>query len=681
MPDAPEFQDYLANDAHDWMSQPFSMHGWRLSGKRRVHGCAPARIYHAGLDYLTFYATYLEPLLAFEINGAKPKLVRQRWTPAELSAVYQAGGASLTLRATMPDTDGLLVEAELTNTSGRKASIELTAYGEGDRDRDPDAEAGSKEVNKTIFRSRTRRLSDRNILTEAIGEIADSHRGGLLNFSQWRILDWHHAVTGGAVVVRLPAGGESNDAKDHTWRQTWTLALPAGKSQTLCFAAAAAYQPRQRIDAAGIDDLAARAIGCAEMSYAEAVGENAEMWQGLLEEVAPPPAELKDLYKQMYYRAWTCIWQLVTPGFDTGRLDGLTFQDACLMVTKADHRAVMPAEWETVLGAHLIAQQDPELATKILDAVMASVEDDGFVPENLVFTKALQLPFMTSYVMWEIYQRTGDKEWMRRHWAAQRRSILAHYRNPSFVRHDPGSCRNIAYVHIGYIYMVKIAEELQLSHTEVAYMRWMVEETRQILQNFWDPKRNHFADAVERRTEKGPGDFTPTTSIGCMAALFAGATDEQKKHMLNDLRNTYLVGEYGLAEGGVHSGTDQAGEGKRKLDLHKTHSYKFSNWIYFLPGLAAADPDLCRIVAYRTVRGIAEKCGDFWEQILCDMTGIAFGPMSVFGAYGYITSVQMLSRLGLPKNTRPAAKKAKKAKKASGVKKKVKKAKKASRRR
>jgi hypothetical protein len=646
-----EFDSFLKNSTHDWLSIPYSMHGWRLSGRRRVRGCYPADTYHAGIDYIGFHTNYLEPAIGFLINGERPELDSQSWTPSELSATYKQAPVVLAIKCALPDTDELLFVATVTNDSDSVTAFDLTAYGEADRRIDPedsvdiDVQGGGHK--KNFYSAIHRRLSDRSVITECISEMGESHRGGFTRYDLFRICNWHYAHTGNTFAIDLPEGGSPADA-DGGWKQSWKVSLAAGEKATFTFRLAGKYQARQRLDDAAMAELADTARAMRSMDYDQALGDTIDYWQDLLENVPAPAPELGEELIAMYYRAWVCVWQIVTPGFDTGRMDGLTFPEACTLVTKADHRASMPAEWETGLAALLISQMDAELGRQILDSVLAAVEPDGFVPECLVVTKENMLPCTTPYFQWAIYEKTGDKEWLAKHYDAQKRSFWAHYRQPNFKRRGNPTLRNLAYTHIGAIYMCKIAEELDLPNHEVKCAKWLVNETRQIVQNFWDEERNQFCSSInERPGDPGGEGFVREASIQSMVTLFAGADDDQIPHLLKDLKEKYMVGDYGFCEIGSEGGSAPGAALQVETDLSKMNTYKHSNFMYFIPGLAKADPELCREVCLRTVKGIALN-GDFHEQMKCNMEGKAFGPMSGFGAFGYITCAQMLGRLGMP---------------------------------
>jgi len=641
----PDFQQWLRNDVHDWLSRPYSMFGWRLSGARREPSC----VYHAGLDFLTFHCMYLEPALGFLIDGEKPVATGRQWTPGELSGSYRTGSIELRLHVTMPDPSSLLVKVVIRNVSSQRSSFHLTAYGEADRCVDPedsvDIDIKGSGYGKIFLHARSKRYGARQVLAECFADTADSHRGGLSSYSKFRVLKWHHALTAASLSLHLPTGGAPDDTPAQ-WRQVWNISLAPQESQELVFAAAAAYQARSMPDQEVKDQLVEQAACISQMDYQQALAATSQFWQEKLQAVLPPPADLDEPLRQMYYRAWTCVWQLVTPGFDTGRIDGHRFPEACVLVTKADHRAVFPADWETGLGSLLLAQVDPPLAAKVFDSQMAAVEPDGTVPENLVNAKENMLPFITTYQQWQIYLRTHDKKWLAQHYDAQKRSIWAHYRNPNFKRRGMPTFRNLVYVHIGFIYLLKIAEELGLSDIEVQHCRWLVDETQQVVQNFWDPQQKCFVDTFQDRGTPEEQGFGKESSVQSMVVLFAGATAEQISCLLSDLRQKYLVGEYGIRECGTMGGSAPDAATLSETDLGKINTYKHSNFMYFIPGLAKADPQLCRQVCWRTIRGIALN-GDFHEQMRCNMDRRAFGPMAVFGAYGYIQCVQTLGRLGL----------------------------------
>lgn len=635
---------WLTNERHEWLSRPHSMLAWRLSGGRRMR----ARVYHAGLDFISFCCMYLEPVLAFTVDGEKPEAAGRQWRPSELTGHYRTASASLAVSATMPGPESLMARVILTNQSQQTREFKLAAYGEADRVFDPedaiDIDVHGSGFGKNLLHAKSRRLAPRHVVSLCAAHSADSHRGGLVDYTRIRNIRWHHAYTAVPLAIVLPPGGAPADAENQ-WRQEWALKLAAGESHELVFALAGSYQARDEPQLPEQVELFSGAAALARRDYGAVVADNAAYWHKLLQRVPEPPADLEETLRKVYYRAWTCIWQLVTPGFDTGRIDGLRFPEACVMCSKADHRAFMPADWETGLGALLLSQIDPALGAQILDSQMAAVEVDGIVPENLVNCKENMLPFITTYEQWQIYRRLGDRPWLERHYPAQKRSLWAHYRHLNFKRRGEPTLRNTVYVHIGFIYLLKIAEELNLPARELECNRWMVEETRQIVQSFWDEDRNHFADSFKEHGAPEERGFIKESSVQSMVSLFAGATAEQVPCLLRDLREKYYAGEYGIRESGSQGGSVLQPVELREQDLGRVNTFKHSNFMYFIPGLLKADPELCREVCLRTVHGIA-KNGDFHEQMRCNMDQTAFGPMSVFGAFAYITCVQMLGRLG-----------------------------------
>lgn len=131
-----------------------------------------------------------------------------------------------------------------------------------------------------------------------------------------------------------------------------------------------------------------------------------------------------------------------------------------------------------------------------------------------------------------------------------------------------------------------------------------------------------------------------------MIALYAGATSEQAACLMRDLREKYLVGEYGIRESGEQGGAAPDAAAFTETNLAKVKTYKHSNYMFFIPGLEKWDAQLCREICMRTIRAIARN-GDFHEQMRCNADRCAFGPMAVFGAYAYIECVQALGRIGV----------------------------------
>lgn len=626
---------YLANSEHDWHSVPFSQFGWRVSGRRRAPG-GLTRNPHAGFDFLTYFCNYLEPVLGFCLEGVRPGLRQLQWTPSRVAAEYGHGALALRLEATLCGNEGGLIRATVRNEGKMPVRAVLGAYSEGERHLDPEdvTDQGQGGYGKDILHATQRRLSAGSVWLEATAQIAQSHRGGVFRYDRITPLKWFHTWLRSGLYVALPPGGRAADDAQG-WRQEWLLDLAPGAAVSLGFAIAIAYRPGAPLDEPVVAALQRQARRLAEQDFDAVVAAHGRAWTERLAAVEPPPPELPEALKQIYYRAWVCTWQLVTGRLDTGRRDGLVFPDACVLVTKADHRAVMPAEFETALGAWVLSQVDPALARQVLDCVNLATEIDGYVPENLVFTKNNMLGYLTSYVAWTIYLQQRDPAWLASGYDAMKRSLLCHYRHPSFCRHDRPFFRNLVYVHIGYLYLHKIAVELNQPQREVQELAELADETLQVVQSFWDPAKEHFADHF---ATVGPAEQigrSGSSSVQSLLALFAGADEAQAACLLRDLRRRFLVGGFFPTED------------EQQPDLSKAGAYKISNYLFFLPGLARHDPELCRELALRSLQGLAHN-GDFHEQMTVDGGRRAFGPMSIFGAFGAIVCTQMLARLGLP---------------------------------
>ncbi|MCF6176769.1 MAG: hypothetical protein L3J71_13505 [Victivallaceae bacterium] len=679
------FNDFLRNGDHDWHSTPHSLHGWRVSGRRKVHGCGKGKNYHAGLDYLGLLSLFLEPVLGFLINGEKPEFDKQVWTPSQLEIHYTAGQFKLIISCCTQGNAGVAVKARLINNGDSPQQVTLQVYGEKDQKTDfrtgNDLLKVEKETGKIIDmdnpeisqqdyyghvrESNYKRVSPQTLVHNVIEYRSDSYRGGYIPSPKDRYVKLHYAKLFGTLAIALPEGSEVKDSSGQ-WKQDWNFNLAGGMAAALMFRVHADYKARAGREWTTCLGFVQQAEQMRNVNYDELVTLNNEMWQTLLNQIEAPPEDLKPELKKMYYRAWVCIWDLVTPGFDTGRMDGLAFSEAMGLVTKADHRATFPADWETGIVALLISQVDPELAAKIMDNLMVAVEPDGYVPETLVFSVQAMLPMTSTYFMWQIYQKTGNVEWLRKHYQTQKRSFIFHNRHLNFSRRGNPAVRNALYVHIGAIYLDKIAKEIQADKIELEFTEWMIDETYQVVQCFWDEELNQFAEGYnERATDPGGLGYIKVSSMQCMTALFAGATEEQIIHLLNDIKEKYMIGEYGLMEGTAFDALSNFAQAKiaaeagvldtvqdnseddlDNIDLSKVQQYKHSNYMYFIPGLAKTDPELCRTICMRSIEGIA-KNGDFYEQMFCNMDGKAFGPMAAFGAYGLICCVQTLNSIGI----------------------------------
>jgi hypothetical protein len=115
-------------------------------------------------------------------------------------------------------------------------------------------------------------------------------------------------------------------------------------------------------------------------------------------------------------------------------------------------------------------------------------------------------------------------------------------------------------------------------------------------------------------------------------AMYGYADRKQSDKILKFLKDNYLTPEGRYFMYFFPNGRTKCGE----EDLT---NYKMIYFLTFIPALEKlGEEDLLDEIVKKTYDGIM-KCGDFWESQYVDGGHFGNGPMSIFGAFGYIWSL------------------------------------------
>ena len=80
----------------------------------------------------------------------------------------------------------------------------------------------------------------------------------------------------------------------------------------------------------------------------------------------------------------------------------------------------------------LVSFIDPDVGIKIVQSVLDSIEDDDFIPEDLIFNRDVHLPTTEAFILEDIYHRTGKTDFLDRNYEKLYRQLKYHIRHPNF---------------------------------------------------------------------------------------------------------------------------------------------------------------------------------------------------------------------------------------------------------
>ncbi len=73
--------------------------------------------------------------------------------------------------------------------------------------------------------------------------------------------------------------------------------------------------------------------------------------------------------------------------------------------------------WDSVFHALAMVNYNPEIAKSAIDAVLSQMREDGFMPHMMNPTDSSDVtqPQVLAWGVWELYKKTGDKEYLKKH--------------------------------------------------------------------------------------------------------------------------------------------------------------------------------------------------------------------------------------------------------------------------
>jgi hypothetical protein len=345
----------------------------------------------------------------------------------------------------------------------------------------------------------------------------------------------------------------------------------------------------------------------------------AAFWDDLLGRLPEVKERYRDnsKYMDLYRKAWVCIWQNITGSLVTGRK---TVKGPSAFVGKAAVNGFGPAQWETSLVGLLTSYMDADLGAKIIESVLSSVEEDGFIPEDLLYNRDCNLPTMEACLLENIYSRTGRTDFLERCYDNLYKQLVFHIKHPSFYYLSSNSYGYYSYMSSFYslISMEKIAIAIGKDHSVIRKLRDLKAEVETAFETAWKKKPCDESMTFEVLYKLAEGERL-TEILDCL-----------KEHHIPS-KGRYFIYRYSDGKREAKEAEEVGKEDKMSLD-----SDKMVHYLFFIPGLEMLqENELLDVVTQKTFEGL-EACGDFYECYYVTGEPWGNGPMGVFGAFGWI---------------------------------------------
>jgi len=338
-------------------------------------------------------------------------------------------------------------------------------------------------------------------------------------------------------------------------------------------------------------------------------GELVERWDDLLAKIPSLKEKYREHagYRDLYAKAWVCILQNISDSLVTARK---TIKGPTVLVGKVCSTGFGPAQWETSLAGFLISFIDAELGVRIIESVINSLEIDGFIPEDLVFNRDVKLSSYEPLMLEIIYRRTGRIEFLERNYDNAFKQLVFHIKHTGFYYLEPPRAWSLLHNYSSLLAMGRIAVVLGKSSEEIRQLRDYTADVKAMLTSLLAGKEldAHAYDAI--------CDFWDEGQTREALAFI-------KQHLITPDGLHFLYG---------------SPDGKRDK-TPVPDSFKMSGYLLFILALEKLNEgELLDQVVAKTFAGLVAN-GDFWECYYVNGDPWGNGPMSIFGAFGWIWSV------------------------------------------
>jgi hypothetical protein len=410
--------DDLACDSFAWNAFPGDVHGLLLDRKQPALG-------------LCSYKFYLPQALAFEVyqDGRKCEVqsAQVTWLPHKVRGVYACGGCELILEALFVRAELIAVRYAVQAPPGPQAwEVRVRGISRNGQDK------GRFFVYRGTFAA-----APGGVLVNQEIDIPDYHmqQTGLCrrfpHHLAWLVGTPQPVDLAGPPVRTSDPAYLDQTNKSGSWQMRQTLP-PVRDGATggmlLIGMRWLGPDPIRPRDIYELDQQIAAARG---RTFAQLELPRRDAYAALLRKLPAVQPAYRDHadYLRLYAQAWVCIWQNIAGPLATARKT-LRFPSA--FVSKICDAGFGPAQWETALAGYLLSFIDPDLGVSILESVVACVEVDGFLPEDLIFNRDVKLSSLEPYMIEEISRRTGRTDFLARLYDPMYRQLVFHVKHGAF---------------------------------------------------------------------------------------------------------------------------------------------------------------------------------------------------------------------------------------------------------
>jgi hypothetical protein len=587
--------DELQSDRYAWNSFPGNVHGLLLDRRQ------PALTLCSYKFYLTQTVTFT--VLADDRQWELPD-IRMVWLPHKVQCAYCGPDGELTLEAMFGGEELLAVRYTISgHEKARLVTLRITGI------------ARNGEDNKQLYRYHGGISSEQGLpLVKQTVEIPDyyMHQVGPVRRATHHLC-WLAGASAPAEISSAAIATSDPYYLDQTnlsgsWQVQQMVTLPAdgGHADTLYLAVRwlGVSQPHRR----DIYELRDQIDAARRRNFADLEQARREYFEDLLQKLPGVKAafQANHQYLVLYAQAWICIWQNITGDLVTSRK---TLPAPSAFVSKVVDNGFGPAQWETSLAGYLVSFINPDLGVNILESVLACVEEDGFLPEDLIFNRDIKLASLEPSMLEEIYRRTGRTDFLARNYERLYRQLLFHLKHPGFHYLTPGGGHLSIQNFYSLLALERIARVIGRPAAHLAELQLWKDEMVKALDQ-----------AFEKQARTGP--------VFQFLHQYADAATAQS--ILDRVRAQHMVPADRYFMYHHPDGIEQP-SGRENLD-----SYKMVHFFHFILGLEKyGELELLASLTAATYRGL-RQAGDFWECYYVTGEPWGNGPMSIFGAFGWI---------------------------------------------
>jgi len=584
----------LKTNAFTWNSFPGNVHGFTLDTVQ------PAIALYS-------YKFFLAQAISFELwaDGEKCKMTGSdiTWSPHEVEGLYSYAEGELTLTAFFVAEEVISIQYSVKVYTDKELEIRVNGISRN----------GQDEGRFFKFQGEPKIINGLALVNQEI-EIPDYHRnqiGELRRFTHY--LSWMVGIN--SPIELLSEETVTEDPfyfgkfnKSDAWSARQQIIPNSTGERTQVLYIAMRWLGNDSIDVRDIYELQTQIGQTRNKDFQETERQRRLFYEDILQKLPPVKEQYfgNREYLKLYAQAWMCIWQNVTGSLVTARK---TLSSPGAFVSKVAKNGFGPAQWETSLAGYLLSFMDVDLGVGILESVLSSVEDDGFIPEDLIFNRDVKLSSLEPYMLEEISLRTNRVDFLGENYEAMYRQLLFHIKHPGFQYLTAGSYHLAMDNYYSLLSLERIARKQGKPHEHLRKLKLLKEDMQKFLDN--DFKKYSRNEPV-------------------FEYLHDYLTSEEAKLVLERLNKHHLPSDDHYFMYLYPDGFDT------RRESENLNSYKMVFFLHFILGMEKfGEQKFLDSLTEKTFQGL-QKAGGFWECYYVTGQPWGNGPMSIFGAFGWI---------------------------------------------